>query len=44
MMIGTVMWPLGIVRAPQQVKPGDPSLRYLVAPAPPPAEAPATAP
>lgn len=44
MMIGTVLWPIGIVRAPQQVKPGNPSLRYLAAPAPPPAEAPATAP
>ena len=35
MMIGTVLWPLGIVRAPQRVKPGDPSLRYLDSPTPP---------
>jgi hypothetical protein len=43
MMIGTVLWPIGIVRAPQRVKPGDPSLRYLDPPAAP-ITAPTTAP
>lgn len=42
MMIGTVLWPLGIVRAPQRVKRGDPSLRYLDPSAPPPAAPPAS--
>lgn len=44
MMIGTILWPLGIVRAPQRVKPGDPSLRYLDPPPAAPAAAPPAAP